>query len=141
MISTSFFQRVEIISSTINPLKNMTTQQIASRLVELCRKGDYERAQNELYAKDAVSIEAFEMPGFAKETKGLDAIKKKGELFQSMVEQVHGGNVSEPLVAGNTIAFVMTLDVTMKGQKRSKSDELCLYQVKDGKIVSEQFFV
>ena len=57
----------------------MTTQQIANRLAELCRKGDWTTAQNELFAKDAVSIEQNESPGFARETKGIDAIRKKGE--------------------------------------------------------------
>jgi len=28
----------------------------------------------------------------------------------------------------------------MKGQPREKSEEICLYEVKDGKIVREQFF-
>jgi hypothetical protein len=46
-----------------------------------------------------------------------------------------------PLVAGNSIAFTLTMDITMKGQGRMKSPELCVYQVKDGKIISEEFFV
>ena len=33
----------------------MSTQQIAARLVELCRQGEFEAAQKELFAKDAVS--------------------------------------------------------------------------------------
>ncbi len=33
----------------------------------------------------------------------------------------------------------MQLDVTMKGHGRMNLDELCLYEVKEGKIVSEQF--
>ena len=35
----------------------MNTEQIAKRLVELCREGKDEQAQDELYADDAVSIE------------------------------------------------------------------------------------
>jgi len=33
------------------------------------------------------------------------------------------------------------MDVTMKGQARSSFEELCVYRVKDGKIISEQFFM
>jgi hypothetical protein len=33
------------------------------------------------------------------------------------------------------------MDVTMKGQERSKIAEICVYEVKDGKIISEQFFM
>jgi predicted ester cyclase len=32
------------------------------------------------------------------------------------------------------------MDLTMNGQ-RMNSPEICIYQVKDGKIVSEEFFV
>ena len=35
----------------------MNTRQISERLVELCRQGQFEAAQTELYADDAVSIE------------------------------------------------------------------------------------
>jgi len=118
----------------------MTTQQIGARLAELCRTGQYETAQKELYAEDAVSIESQIMPGFAKETKGLDDIIKKGHAFESMVDKIHGGSVSEPIVAGNAIAFIMSLDATWKDGRRTNNEELCVYEVKDGKIISEQFF-
>jgi hypothetical protein len=119
----------------------MTTQQIANRLTELCRQGEFETAQKELYADDAVSLEPYETPDFEKETKGLKAIIEKGHKFGSMVEVMHGGDVSDPVVADNSFAFVMTMDATMKGKGRMKMSELCVYQVKDGKIVSEQFFM
>jgi len=54
----------------------MTTGQIASRLAELCRQGQFEAAQKELYAENAVSIEPEAMPDFPKETKGLRAQKR-----------------------------------------------------------------
>jgi len=34
----------------------------------------------------------------------------------------------------------MGMDVTMKGMGRVKMEEVCVYKVKDGKVVSEQFF-
>ena len=119
----------------------MTTQQIAERLVELCKKGDFETAQKELFASDAISIEPFTTPEFAKETKGLDAILEKGHKFESMVEKMHTMDLSEPLVAGSSFATVMSMDVTMKEKGRMNMSELCVYEVKDGKIVSETFFM
>jgi len=120
----------------------MSTQAIASRLAELCRKGDFETAQKELFADDVVSIEPYATEDFPKETVGLDAIIKKGEKFQSMVETSHSEpEVSEPLVAGNSFAITMTMDVTMKQKGRMKMTELCVYKVKDGKVVSEEFFM
>jgi len=40
----------------------MNPTPIAARLVELCRQGQYEQLQNELYADDAVSIEMVGLP-------------------------------------------------------------------------------
>jgi ketosteroid isomerase-like protein len=120
----------------------MTTRAIAARLAELCRKGDFETAQKELFAKDAVSIEPYATDDFEKETKGLDAIIEKGEKFQSMVEAMHGGvDISDPVFAENSFALSMTMDITMKQKGRMKMSELCVYEIKDGKITSEQFFI
>lgn len=119
----------------------MDTQQIANHLAELCNKGNFEQAQKELFADDAVSIEPEASPGFEKETKGLDAIFEKGKKFDSMVEETHSCKVSEPLVVGNMIALALYMDVTMKGRERSSMNELMVYKVKDGKIISEQFFM
>ncbi|MCF6402438.1 nuclear transport factor 2 family protein [Chitinophaga filiformis] len=119
----------------------MTTQEIATRIAELCKKGEFETAQKELFAQDAISIEPEDTPEFAKETKGLDNIFEKGNKFMSMVESVHGIDVSEPLIAGNSFAFVLKMDMTMKGQDRMNMQELCVYTTKDGKVISEQFYM
>ena len=57
----------------------LNTSEIAARLISLCREGKWKNAQTELYADDAISIEAEESPVFAKETKGLSAIIEKGK--------------------------------------------------------------
>ena len=119
----------------------MTTNEIAKRLAELCSKEEYETAQKELYADDATSIEPMESPMFAKEIHGLQNIIEKGHKFDSIVETMHSTKVSEPLVAGNSIAFTLTMDVTMKGRPRETISELCVYEVKNGKIIKEQFFM
>ncbi|MES2774663.1 MAG: nuclear transport factor 2 family protein [Bacteroidota bacterium] len=119
----------------------MTTKEIADRLVELCKKGDFETAQKELFATDATSIEPYASPMFEKETTGLDNILEKGQKFQSMVETMHSLDVSEPLVATNSFVATMQMDATMKEKGRMNMTELCVYTVKDGKIASEQFYV
>jgi ketosteroid isomerase-like protein len=119
----------------------MSTTDIANRLVELCKKGDFDTAQRELFAKDAVSIEPHGTPDFQQETKGLDAILEKGEKWKQMVKEVHGMTVSEPLVSDSSFAVTMWMDVTMQDNNRMAMNELCVYHVKDGKIVSEQFFM
>lgn len=117
----------------------MTTQQIADRLIELCNKGDFETAQKELYADDAVSIEPQARPGMEKETKGLEAIIQKGKIFMSMVQEVHSSEISAPIVAPNSFAIRFNLDITMKERGRMPMSELCIYDIKDGKIISESF--
>jgi hypothetical protein len=117
----------------------MSTKDVANRLVAICRQGDFEKAQKELFAKDAVSHEAHATPDFEKDTKGLDAILEKGKKWSSMVEAYHDMKVSEPLLAGNSFAVTMQMNVTMKGRGKMDMTELCVYQVKDGKIVDESF--
>ncbi len=117
----------------------MTTQEVANRLVELCRMGNYEGAQKELFSEDAVSVEPEHTQGLQTAT-GLDAIVAKGHHFQSMLEEVHGGSVSDPVIAGNKFAISIILDATMKGQGRMNMEEIGVYDVKDGKVVKEQFF-
>lgn len=119
----------------------MTTQDIANRLVEICHNGDFEKAQSELFAGEAVSIEPYATPAFEKEIKGLKAIKQKAEKWNSMVQEMHSIEVSAPLVATNSFACTMKMDVTMKEGGKMDMTELCVYGVKDGKIVSEQFFM
>ena len=117
----------------------MKTKEIADRLVLLCREAKWETAQKELYADDIVSTEPEASQAPVKVTKGLPAILEKGRQFGAMIETMHALSVSDPLVANNSFACTMSLDVTMKGQGRMNMSELCVYQVKDGKIVSEQF--
>lgn len=118
----------------------MKTEEIARRLVALSREQKWETAQKELYAQNAVSIEPHETPAFAKETKGLPAILEKGKKWGGMIEKTHSISVSDPIVAANAFACTMRFDLTMKGQGRMQMEEVCVYDVKDGKIVTERFF-
>lgn len=116
----------------------MSTKEIANRLVELCRTGQWEAAQKELYADHCVSIEPKGSP--AELVEGLDAIIKKGEQFNEMVEKFNSLEVSEPLAAENFFTITMNLDADFKGMGRVVMEEVCVYEVVNGKIVKEQFF-
>jgi limonene-1,2-epoxide hydrolase len=119
----------------------MTTQQIADRLAALCEKGDFETAQQELYADEVISIEPMATPDYEKETRGKDAVLAKIKKFDASIEQSFGNKVSTPLVTANAIAFTLTMDIKLKGKERMTMTEICVYEVKDGKVVSEQFFM
>lgn len=119
----------------------MNTQQIADRLIELCRRGEFSRALEELYAQDAISLEPEGAPtGPLGNVRGLDAIRKKGKAFDETYEEIHAVTVSEPLIAGDFFSVVMGMDVTWKQGGRRSMEEICVYRVRDGKIVLEQFF-
>lgn len=119
----------------------MNTRQVADRLVELCRLGEFSRAQDELYAQDAVSLEPEGAPGGALgSVRGLDAIRQKAKAFDQTYETMHGVTLSDPLVAGDFFAITMGLDATWKQGGRYSIEEICVYRVRDGKVVLEQFF-
>jgi hypothetical protein len=117
----------------------MTTQDVANRFQELARQGNWAQIQEELYAENAVSIEPDDSPGL-KSVQGKQAIKQKGEEFNQMTEEIHGGYSTDPVVAGRFFSVAMGMDCTMKGMGRMKMDEIAVYEVKDGQIVKEHFF-
>ena len=127
-------------AGTVDRFRN-DYKEIAKKLKKYADQGDFEKAQKELFANDAVSIEPMAGMGFEKETHGLDAILKKGKQWNDMVKENHSMEISEPVVAGNSFALTMRMDVTMKNDERMDMTELCVYHVKDGKIISEQFFM
>ena len=117
----------------------MTTQEVANRFNELAQTGQWEQIHNELFADNAVSIEPPGSQGLPT-VEGLSAIKEKGKRFSEMVEEMHGGYSTPPVVGGRFFSVAMGMDCTMKGMGRQKMDEIAVYEVKDGKIVKEQFF-
>ena len=119
----------------------MSTGNVARRLIELCRAGQFNRALEELYAQDARSIEMDGMSDGAFATvSGLDAIRQKGRQFESSLTEVHGITVSDPLIAGPFFTIALGVDATYKEGGRRAMKEVCVYEVRDDKIVREQFF-
>lgn len=116
----------------------LTTQEVAQKLVTFCNAGQYEQAQKELYAQDAESLEQPFAPN--SHVKGLDAILEKNKQFGESVVEIHQQSTSEPMISGRFFSVVMYMDVTHKESGREAMEEICLYEVKDGKIVKEQFF-
>ncbi len=118
----------------------MTTQEVADQLVTLCSKGQFMEAGEALYSPDIVSIEPFAPPGQSREAKGIAAVKAKGDWWVANHE-VHSAVVEGPLVAGSHFAVTFKLDVTFKPEKRRFTmEEVGVYKVANGKIVSEEFF-
>ena len=117
----------------------MTTQEIANRLVELCRAGNTQQAIKELYSPNIVSVEPEGTPD--RIVTGLDAIAQKGKNFQAMLEKVHSNVVTDPIVADNIFSCAMLMNVDWKGIPGPVDmNEICVYTVAEGKIVKEEFF-
>jgi hypothetical protein len=118
----------------------MSTQNIAKRYVELCQAGKNDVCLDELYAKDAVSVEAAAMPGTERVVKGLDGIRAKSKVWRE-TNVVHGAEVMGPFPNDNRFAVRFTFDVTNKPSgRRIKMDEIGLFTVENGKIAREEFF-
>lgn len=118
----------------------MTTQEVANKYVEMCKAGKMDEVQATMYADNAVSVEMEGAEGFPTRVEGMEAIKAKGQHWQEMVEAFHGIEVEGPVVAGEFFSCALKMDITYKGQGRRKDEEIATFQVKDGKIISEQFF-
>ena len=116
----------------------MTTQEVADKLVTLCREEKYKDAYD-LYADDAESIEMDGVPG-DKVTKGKENIWNAYLQWAEGIVEIHGGSVGDPIVAANHFVVPMSMDATFKEGGRWAFDELCMYQVEDGKIKRAQYF-
>jgi ketosteroid isomerase-like protein len=115
----------------------MNTQQVAERLVALCREGKNLDAINELYSDDILS---FESTGDHKEISGKQNVIEKNNMWFSSVEEMHSAHVSDPIIGGNFFSVSMSYDVTYKQVGRMAMEEIAVYEVKDGKVVFEHFF-
>lgn len=127
-----------ILNLMVKFMIQMTTEKLAARLVNLCRKGQNALAQVELYHDDIESIEFY--ANQHKKTKGIAKVQKKTASFFELAQQIHHSEISEPLIAGNHFCIKINLDVTLRGLGRLQLEEICVYHVKDEKIIKEEFF-
>ncbi len=117
----------------------MNTEEVATKLVEFCRKREWMKAIDELYAKDIVSVEPRAMENMPAEMRGIDQVRGKTEWWEKNME-VHSAKVGGPFVARDTFVVQFDVDVTDKGsKKRMQMSEAGIYTVKDGKVSREEF--
>jgi ketosteroid isomerase-like protein len=119
----------------------MTAMEIAQQYVALCKQGKNEECLEKLFAKDAVSVEAFSPPGAGDRiASGLEAIRAKGKWWGEN-HTVHKAEVEGPFPNEDRFAVRFTYDITNKPSgKRMTMDEIGLFTVKNGKITREEFF-
>lgn len=120
----------------------MTTQEVANHYRDLMSQRKFIEVQDTLYHEDVVCQEpekaaSMGMPIF---TKGLEAVKAKGVARRATIEVVHDYTCSEPIVAGEFFSAVLKQELTFKGKPRMTLEEVGVFQVRDGKVIKEQFF-
>lgn len=126
------------MTTTMNS-KVLTTQEIAARFNDLAQQEKWFEIQDEFFADNVRSIDPPNSPYFGY-AEGKSPVRKKGEDFVKRIEGVHSARTSEPIVSGNHFAVGRAIDITVQGHGRIQIDQIMLYEVKDGQIVSEQFF-
>jgi hypothetical protein len=112
---------------------------VAARFHELAQQEKWFEIQDELFADNVRSVE----PPTARHlqnAEGKAAVRQKADDWLRRVEALHGSSTTAPVVGGNYFAVGRSLDITVKGLGRIKMDEVMLYEVRDGRIILEQFF-
>ena len=117
----------------------MSNQALAARLRQAILDTDLATIHGELFSSDVESIE----PGFAPlpHAKGIEQVKAKANMFGGNIKELHSKAVSDQvIVTGKYISLGMAFDFTAQDGSRHQMDEIVVYKVADGKIISEQFF-
>ena len=118
----------------------MSTMDVAKRYVELVKEGKNEECLKELFAPDALSVEAGAPPGQERASRGLEAIRAKSKWWRDN-HTVHSATTDGPYPHDDRFAVRFTYDVTFKPEnRRFTMNEIALFTVKDGKIAKEEFF-
>jgi hypothetical protein len=115
------------------------TEEVAARYYELAQRGQIHLIKQELYAESIISIEPQNNSNLPLLTEGMEAYEKKEQQFYQMYTEIHGGFCLKPLVIACHFTCAMGMDVTLNGERKIK-EEIGVFEVKDGKIVKEQFF-
>jgi hypothetical protein len=114
-----------------------TIVEIARRLSSLCTELKFVDAYTELFSEHAESID----PIYKNEPLiGLANLVEREKKFMASSE-IHDLKMSDPIFAGSYFSVIISMDFTANGQERRKMEELCVYKVENGKIVSQQFFI
>lgn len=117
----------------------MTNQEIANRLYELVKAGDYFTAYSELFSVNVVAKEPQLAEIGLAEVRGVDAVKEKVARLGAGVVELTSREMSDPIVTDSHIAFTNIVKGKLQDGNDFNLSEICLYRVEEGKIVSEEF--
>lgn len=119
----------------------MDTTEIAQKLAQHCQNGTEAQGLQDLYADNAVSIEPMAPEGQNPVSEGVAAIQAKHDWWAQNFE-VHSVSQEGPFVNGKQFSMIFDLDCTDKNSgQRWQGKEVALYEVENGKIMRESFFM
>lgn len=120
-------------------LNLLSTKEVAERFDKLAQQEKWFEIQDEFFAENVRSIEP-ENSMYLKNAEGKSIVREKGENWIQKIEAVHRTFTTHPVVAGNYFSVGREVDITVRGLGRIQMNEIMVYEVKDGKIILEQFF-
>ena len=119
--------------------KTLTIQEVVTRFNELAKQEKWFEIQDELFSEDVTSTDPAHSPYFGY-AEGKAAVRRKGEDFIKKIEDFHGASTTEAVIGGNYFSVGREVDITLQGFGRVQINQIMLYEVKNGEIISEQFF-
>ena len=115
----------------------MTAQAVGEGLVAFCKEGKFGEAVTAYYSDDIVSTEA---QGEDREVEGIEAVNGKMQWWMNTMT-VNTAEVNGPWVNEPFFVVQFNLNVTNKeSNETTDMNEFGVYEVEDGKIISERFF-
>ena len=120
----------------------MTTQELANRYYDLFQKRQVAEIYGQFYSANIICTEpehALAM-GVPTITKGIEAVLAKSKARQELIAEVHSFFCSEPVVGGSYFSVSMGRDMTLKNGQRLQLEEIAVFGVQDGRIITETFF-
>ncbi len=113
-----------------------TPSQIGKTIVAMFNEGKFKEIEDLYWSPDIVSCEGV---GVGLEWRGRHAVEAKNADWMKN-NRIHGASAEGPFVGSSGFAIRFKMDVeTLATGNRSVMDEVGVYQVRDGKIVREEF--
>src|SRR5204863_8047254 len=95
----------------------MSTQEVAEKVVELVRQQAWYKALDTLYDKDIVSVEASASEGESAEKRGIDQVRGRLEWWLNAMD-VHSLTAKGPCVANALFVVQYDADATEQNSKK-----------------------
>ncbi|SHL90827.1 SnoaL-like domain-containing protein [Mucilaginibacter sp. OK098] len=115
----------------------MTATSISQTLITLLRNQEFLKAYQDLFSEDAESIDPINpTPG---PIKGLAKLIELEKQFLAKAK-IRAITISEAIHSEAYFSIRLFMQFDING-KESSINELCVYKVNAGKIISQQFFI